>query len=139
MSQLDLDSDGDREERDAATELGAEGTSTARAAVLSPTAVVRPTFQGIMHGGSLLKELNPSVSDSEVSAARIPRHVGFQYLMQLLLTGGPMVILDLAVLAGVIAASRQLVFFFGGAPGLDLSSCFLPIATGFLLISAELG
>ena len=62
-----------------------------------------------------------------------------RYLAQQLLTCGPLVIVDLLLLLAVIAIARQAVIYGGGKIGLNLSACFLPLASGFLLISAELG
>ena len=59
--------------------------------------------------------------------------------MQLALTSFPLIAVDLGLLAFVVLATRQLMRVLGGPPGLDLSTFAVPIATGFLLLSAELG
>jgi Undecaprenyl-phosphate galactose phosphotransferase WbaP len=112
---------------------------TGRAAVLSEAYTMRPTFRGVSSASSLLREPPMRTSEDAAPTERAGRHVGFQYLWQLSLTAAPLVLLDLVLLTAVFAAARQLVFLIGRAPGLDVSACFLPIAAGFLLISAELG
>ena len=71
--------------------------------------------------------------------AKLRRHVGIGYLAQLCLTSGPLMFADLALLATVILVPKYIMEFFGTSPRMDLSACFLPIASGFLLICAELG
>ena len=85
--------------------------------------------------------INPAVdaSHGDVATGNESRRVGLRYLAQQLLTCGPLVIVDLLLLLAVIAIARQAVIFGGGKIGLNLSACFLPMASGFLLISAELG
>jgi len=112
---------------------------TSSDAPVSAAHSVRPTFHGIIQAGSLLKESPLRTTENERQSFEAGRRVGPRYLVQLFLTGAPLIVLDLALLVAVIAAARELMFLFGGAPGLDVSACFVPIATGFLLISAELG
>lgn len=75
---------------------------------------------------------------AESNPAGRSRQVGFEYVLQTALTSLPLVVFDLAMLILGITTARQTVFLFGGAAGMDLTSCFPPIATGFVLIGAEL-
>ena len=85
--------------------------------------------------------INPAHESSTDEKSTTPqsRRVGFRYLAQQLLTSGPLIVADLLLLLAVLSVARQTLIFVGGKTGLDLSACFLPIASGFLLISAELG
>ena len=80
-------------------------------------------------------ELPAAMEPSQVET----RRVGIRYLAQQICTSGPLIALDLALLLAVITIARYVLIYAGIKTGLDLSSCFWPIATGFLLISAELG
>jgi Undecaprenyl-phosphate galactose phosphotransferase WbaP len=117
-----------------------EGTlAKAPAVTVKPLSAVRSSSQGVTRTSSLL--INPAVDAAPDAAAagNESRRVGLRYLAQQLLTCAPLVIVDLLLLLAVIAIARQTVIFAGGKIGLNLSACFLPIASGFLLISAELG
>ena len=116
-----------------------ESVGAGGSAVLSKSYTMRPTFRGVASASSLTREPSVRASESAGPTERVGRHVGLQYLWQLVLTAGPLVLLDLVLLAAVFAATRQFVVMIGRVPGLDLSTCFLPVAAGFLLISAELG
>jgi Undecaprenyl-phosphate galactose phosphotransferase WbaP len=59
--------------------------------------------------------------------------------VQLLLTSVPLMLTDLAVLTLGILMSRAIVRYLAIGTGMDVSACFPPIATGFLIIAAELG
>jgi hypothetical protein len=96
-----------------------------------------------------VSELQPQVLDapsaiasddasSEVNRAE-SRRVGFRYLLQQILTSGPLLAIDLALLMAAITIAKFAVAWVGFKTGLDLSACFVPIAVGFVLISAELG
>ena len=143
MSQLDLDDSGTNGEQPNGSDtvagfgnLTATGSPTA---VLTPVPAMRPTFHGVTRASSML--MTPAASRSELPATTEPvgRHVGFQYLMQTLATGGPLVLLDFALLATVVLATRAALVFVGLPPGLDLSTSAIPIAVGFFLIAAEMG
>ncbi len=141
MSQLDLGgASGEAQNGSEESAEFAEGLSGgAPTAVLAPLDTVRPTYQGVVRTSSLL--LNPSVSasESDVAVTYAGRRVGLRYLTQQLLTSGPLIVSDLALLGAVITVTRQIMILAGARIGLDLTTCFLPIASGFLLISAELG
>jgi Undecaprenyl-phosphate galactose phosphotransferase WbaP len=77
-------------------------------------------------------------ASSEVNRAE-SRRVGFRYLLQQILTCGPLLAIDLALLMSAITIAKFAVAWVGFKTGLDLSTCFVPIAVGFVLISAELG
>jgi hypothetical protein len=100
---------------------------------------VRPIYHGATRKNSLLMESSVGTSESQIGAVKTGRRVGLQYLAQQLLTSGPLVAVDLALLVAVIAVAREIMIMMGAKTGLDLTACFLPIAVGFLLISAELG
>ncbi|MEX2093804.1 MAG: undecaprenyl-phosphate galactose phosphotransferase WbaP [Pirellulales bacterium] len=78
-------------------------------------------------------------SEGQPGAAKLGRRVGIRYLAQQLLTSGPLVVSDLGLLVAVITVARGAILWSGFTMGLDLTACFLPIASGFVLISAELG
>lgn len=82
-----------------------------------------------------------ALHDDAVNTSAPPetRRVGFRYLLQQVLTSGPLLVLDLALLLAVIAVAKYSVMWAGLKIGLNLSACFWPIAVGFVLISAELG
>src|SRR4029079_12009186 len=65
--------------------------------------------------------------------------IGGRYLLQLVLTSAPLMLADLGVLAVGILLSKAIVQYVGIGGGMDISACFPPIVTGFLLVSAELG
>ncbi len=141
MSQLELDGVADEAQNgnEASAEFAAEAASGAPAAVLTTLSGVRPTYQSAARKNSLLMKSSVGTSESETKVAEPGRRVGIQYLGQQLVTSGPFVVADLTLLVAVIAVTRQIMILTGAKTGLDLSTCFLPIAAGFLLISAELG
>lgn len=115
------------------------GAASSVAAVIDPSSALRPSFQGVMHGGSTLLEPASSPIADETGAAHEKRRVGIRYLVQSTLTGAPLMIADLALLAAVFAVAKFGVLFLGRVPAMDLSTFFLPIAAGFLVIGAEMG
>ena len=136
MSQLDLGSEAEEAQhgtKSSATLAGKPFES------VSPFGVMRPSLQGIARTSSPFTHPFAAASDDEVAVNKVSRRVGRRYLVQQLLTSGPLIILDLALLLVVIEVAREALVYAGIRPGLDLSACFLPIAAGFLLISAELG
>src|SRR3990172_5423142 len=141
MSQLDLGGAGGEAHNgsDTPVEIADGLDGGAPTAVQTTLSAVRPSYHGVVRTSSLLMEPVVATSEVEPGLAKAGRHVGFQYLSQLLLTCVPLMAVDLALLVAVIAVSRELMFLFGAKVGLDLAACFLPIASGFLLISAELG
>lgn len=141
MNQLDLDTaEGEAgHSEEAPVELVESTEVEAPAAMLSPASTITTGRSGVTSRHSLLMGGLANSGENEVVSARAGRHVGFEYLCQQLLTSGPLVFADLALLVIVFAVARYSIRFLGGTVGLDLTACFLPIATGFLLISAELG
>ncbi len=139
MSQLDLGSAEGKAglEDDSATdlELAEEMTGEPASPSLMSLSAIRPTYHGVARASALPLD-PPSETDA---VAREGRHVGFQYLLQQLLTSGPLIVIDLALLVVVLAVARQLMHWAGAWIGLDLTTLFIPVATGFLLISTELG
>ncbi|HEY4232488.1 MAG TPA: undecaprenyl-phosphate galactose phosphotransferase WbaP [Lacipirellulaceae bacterium] len=138
MGQIELTETSD--EAEAGTDVvPVDGGSQSSATALLDQSTVRPVFRGVAKSGALLMEPVADPTGSGGFVTNIGRHVGFQYLVQLCLTSVPLIATDLLLMGVMIAISRQLFHFFGGAPWLDLSASFLPIATGFLLIGAEMG
>jgi Undecaprenyl-phosphate galactose phosphotransferase WbaP len=137
MSQLDLDG---AVNAPAGMETSAEfaegAVATASVTVVRPLSAVR---SGVTNTSSLLIQPTVDASSGDVAADGVSRHVGFRYSAQQLLTSGPLMLVDLLLLLAVIAIARQAVIYGGGKIGLNLSACFFPLASGFLLISAELG
>ncbi|MGD9632754.1 MAG: undecaprenyl-phosphate galactose phosphotransferase WbaP [Pirellulales bacterium] len=89
---------------------------------------------------AMAASLASDAAQPEIESPQVEtRRVGFRYLVQQVLTSGPLVAVDLTLLLGVIALARVVLLYAGIKTGLNLSACFWPIATGFLLISAELG
>jgi Undecaprenyl-phosphate galactose phosphotransferase WbaP len=82
--------------------------------------------------------LNPE-SDSASPQRVLTRKVGAQYLIQVLLTGLPLLIVDVLALTTTICACRMLFFELRFVVGIDVSHCLLPITTGFILLNIELG
>jgi Undecaprenyl-phosphate galactose phosphotransferase WbaP len=82
-------------------------------------------------------------ADSEPKATGQPktftRRLGAHYVIQAVLNSAPMVLVDLLVLTATISACRFLFQYFHFTVGIDISSCLVPIATGFLLLNFELG
>lgn len=141
MNQLDLET----AKGEAGHSEGAPAELVDTAVVEAPTALPAPVApvatgrSGVTSRNSLLMGALANSGENEVTSARAGRRVGFRYSFQQLLTSGPLVVADLVLLVVVFAAARQLIRFCGGTVGLDLTACFLPIASGFLLICAELG
>jgi Undecaprenyl-phosphate galactose phosphotransferase WbaP len=100
---------------------------------------LRPVFQGVTRSSLGFLESTANMVDRGTAVEAPTRHVGRVYLAQLLLTTTPLVLVDLAVLTFALAVAREISRLAGFAVGLDLSASFLPIATGFVFISAELG
>jgi Undecaprenyl-phosphate galactose phosphotransferase WbaP len=140
MNQLDTGTaDGEAERAEESAELTGPGSGGAHSAVLTASPTSTQTRSGVTSRNSLLMGSVANSGENEVATVREGRHVGFRYSLQQLLTSGPLVVADFGLLVAVFAAARQLIWFFGGKVGLDLTACSLPIGTGFLLISAELG
>jgi Undecaprenyl-phosphate galactose phosphotransferase WbaP len=99
--------------------------------------LMRPTFQGATSAPARVFETTGS--SSQLQGVPVSRPVGLQFIRQLVLTGAPFMLMDLALLAAVIIAAKYVMFFFGLRVGMDLSASFLPIAAGFVVIATELG
>ena len=67
------------------------------------------------------------------------RHVGFEYVVQMLVSSLPLLIVDIIALTISIAACRILFHTFGIAAGIDVSDCLIATAAGFVLVNVELG
>jgi len=141
MSQLELDGVAEEAQNgnEVSAELAGELVGGAPAKALTSFGAVRPACHGATRKNSLLMRSSVGTSESESEVAETGRRVGFQYLVQQLLTTGPLVASDLTLLVAVIAIAREIMMLAGARTGLDLTACFLPIAAGFVLISAELG
>jgi Undecaprenyl-phosphate galactose phosphotransferase WbaP len=140
MKQLDLDGAVEAQIRmESSTELVEDVLGSSSRVAVRPPSAIRSSSQGVSRTSSQLIIPAVDASTDEVAAGTESRRVGMRYLAQQLLTSGPLVALDLLVLLAVIALARQLLVLGGWKIGLNLSACFLPIASGFLLISAELG
>jgi Undecaprenyl-phosphate galactose phosphotransferase WbaP len=145
MNQLDTSTTSGEAEHGEGLEpdSGSAGNGTSVAVLVTEQAAGTSrsgvSSSGVSSRNSLLMGPAASSGEHEVVSTLAGRKVGFQYSLQQLLTSGPMVLADLTLLVGVFVAARQLIWFFGGVVGMDLTDCALPIATGFLLISAELG
>jgi Undecaprenyl-phosphate galactose phosphotransferase WbaP len=139
MSQIELTNptDATDEGENAALSEASQESSTATSILDQST--VRPVFRGVAKTDSLLMDAMSDPADSGAMRTKFRRHVGLGYLIQLGLTSGPLMFADLALLAAAILAPKYVMMFFGSGPKMDLSSCFLPIASGFLLICMELG
>lgn len=138
MRQLDLDGASD-EIQDSAAAHDQSGEGAITAAVLTQPPVLHPTGRGIMQTTSFLHAPVACQSVDDSGREKAGRHVRFQYLAQLFLTTAPLIALDLGLLGVIVLAAKHLLLFLELPPGLDLSTGVLPIATGFLLISAEMG
>lgn len=105
----------------------------------SPVSVVlrpessRPAQVAVSRSLAQARPLNEANS----KAGRRP--IGREYVLQFWRTTLPLVLADLFLLTVGITVARQVIFSLGGATGLDISACFWPIATGFVIIGAELG
>jgi Undecaprenyl-phosphate galactose phosphotransferase WbaP len=140
MNQLDTRTTaGEAEQGEDSDPIGGPIGSGVPGAVLATEPSIGTSRSGVNSRNSLLMGPASSSGDHDVVSTLAGRRVGFQYSLQQLLTSGPLVLADLTLLVGVFVAARQLIWFFGGVVGMDLTDCALPIATGFLLISAELG
>src|SRR5450631_2199768 len=138
MSQIELTNPSDAAEDGESSALAESSRQSSPTALLDQS-TVRPVFRGVAKTDSLIMDAVRDPSDSGVMRAKLRRHVGIGYLVQLCLTSGPLMFADLALLAAAILAPKYVMAFFGSGPKMDLSDCFLPIASGFLLICAELG
>src|SRR3972149_1213202 len=69
----------------------------------------------------------------------VMRKVGIEYSVQVLLNSLPLLIVDILTLTATIVVCRTAFFQFGFSVGINVSACLLPMATGFVLISTELG
>jgi Undecaprenyl-phosphate galactose phosphotransferase WbaP len=139
MTQLELGETAEETHTNGNAAEYSDAAACVPAAVVASAVHARPTFLGVMRAGSGLLEPAMSTSGAESQPDPPARHVGLQYVAQLVLTGGPLMLADLVLLAGVIGAAKYIVLFFGRVPGMDLSSSFLPVAAGFLVIAAEMG
>jgi len=113
---------------------------TATATVRSGRGTLQAPLRGLTGSGTALLPLTPKATeDTSHEEGAFTRHIGGEYVRQLWLTAAPLVVADLCILVLSIGAARQIVFLLGLGTGMDITASFLPIATGFLLISAELG
>ncbi|MEX2317484.1 MAG: undecaprenyl-phosphate galactose phosphotransferase WbaP [Pirellulales bacterium] len=141
MSQLHL---GDPATPESASESDDTLAALSLGAVASPDdsgsrPILRPSFRDVGHSRATLIEA-PRNGGNGGHAEPITRpRIGGRYLLQLALTSIPLMLADLAVLTLGILLSRQIVRYFGIGAGMDVSDCFPPIATGFVLVAAELG
>ena len=138
MSQIELTNPSDTTD-DGATAASPPETHRLSTTALLDQSTVRPVFRGVAKTDSLIMDAMSDPSDSGAMRAKLRRHVGLGYLVQLCLTSGPLMFADLALLAAAILAPKYVMLLFGSEPRMDLSACFLPIASGFLLVCAELG
>lgn len=111
----------------------------APAATLEKHSLLHPVSRGMVGSGPGVFNPAMTMAENQTDVEVFARVVGREYLVQLLLTSIPLILVDLAGLTFSIAAARQIAWFAGFTVGLDLSAIFLPIATGLVLISAELG
>jgi Undecaprenyl-phosphate galactose phosphotransferase WbaP len=137
IDQIELTNPSEATDEDASAGLTEGGRPSSTIALLDQS-TVRPVFHGVAKTDSLLMDAVSNPSDSGAIRAKLRRHVGIGYLAQLCLTSGPLMFADLALLAAAILIPKFVMQFFGSGPRMDLSACFLPIASGFLLICAEL-
>lgn len=126
----------------------AAGVTETKGEAVAPTAVapaaviarspMRGTFQQFSQPRTTL--IQPAgVVSGEAIADSHRRRVGVQYLWQLALTAIPLIIIDLVLLTLSIVVARAIVMYFAIGTGINITAYFLPIATGFLLVAAELG
>lgn len=141
MSPLDLEAAAGKTESNSRefAEFADDSADGASAAMHAPLGAVRPSVQGVVKVNRLLMDSSVGTPEGEPGTSNLGRRVGLQYLAQQLLTSGPLAICDLGLLVAVIAVAREVILLSGFTMGLDLTACFLPIASGFVLISAELG
>jgi Undecaprenyl-phosphate galactose phosphotransferase WbaP len=138
MSQIELTNRSETTDEGEISALADGGQQPTTAALLDQS-TMRPVFRGVAKTESLILDAVADPSESGAIRAKLRRHVGIGYLVQLCLTSGPLMLADLSLLAASILAPKYVMMFFGTSPKMDLSACFLPIASGFLLICAELG
>jgi Undecaprenyl-phosphate galactose phosphotransferase WbaP len=112
-------------------------TAERTAAIIAQT--MRPRFQGVTPAHARLLESAVGRSNGKENEEVATRHVGFQFMRQMVLTGVPFMLADLAVLVAVIVAAKYVMYLFGLRPLMDLSASVLPIAAGFVVIATELG
>ncbi len=67
------------------------------------------------------------------------RKIGLQYLLQVWANSLPLLLVDLFAFTATIAVCRLLLHELSIPIGMDVSSSFIAIATGFVLINIELG
>lgn len=67
------------------------------------------------------------------------RKIGLQYVLQVWANSLPLLLVDIFVLTATIAICRVLFHKLNIPVGIDISSCLIAIATGFVLINLELG
>ncbi len=138
MSPLDLEDQSLPPESDALDTEVRHASSTATALGGSgPRPVLKPNYRELGQSRTMLIE-GPRGEDGGINVGERPR-IGRRYLLQLALTSIPLMISDLAVLTFGIFLSRAIVRYLNIGAGMDVSACFPPIATGFLIIAAELG
>lgn len=137
MSQIDLS------EATSSTPVGVTERDDDQATPAAPAAAKRPTmgptFQQFSQSHSTLIQQAPNGHEAEAVGDTRRRRVGVQYLFQLVRTTVPLVLADLALLTLSIIAAREVVLFLKIGTGINITSSFLAIATGFLLVAIELG
>ena len=116
---------------------GGTNTSDSTHALPERSQAFRPAFQ--TQQASVLAATPVTGSGGQRKLSYHRRSIGFRYIAQVWKTGLPLLLNDLATLVAGIAFSRLLIRILGGTVGFDISSSFIVIATGFTLISAELG
>ncbi|MEX2308339.1 MAG: undecaprenyl-phosphate galactose phosphotransferase WbaP [Pirellulales bacterium] len=137
-----LDSGNASEENPQDSDEGWQGVQTAVSAEPSPQSIaqsMRPRFQGVTPARARVLGVAAGQLNGGVNKDFANRRVGFEFIRQLVLTGAPFMLADLAVLVAVIGAAKYLMLFFGLRPLMDLSGSVLPIAAGFVVIATELG
>ncbi len=105
------------------TAVASEGPSQARFQFLSPGIGAEQALSG----------------EASVEPHTFTRKVGARYVLQAFAASAPLVLVDLIVLTLLISAFRYLFYYLHIPVGIDVSSCLIPIATGFLLLNFELG
>ena len=109
-------------------------------ATLTPASVGRGMFQPRVVSNQVDREVDESGSHMAISGHRaFSRSVGLKYSWQVIRYSLPLLICDLATLAGTIVALRYLTILLDFRVGIDVSGSFSPIAAGFILLNFELG
>jgi Undecaprenyl-phosphate galactose phosphotransferase WbaP len=137
MSQMDLTEETFPAPAESPDDGGVQSAKMPAAVLHRPA--MRPAFQESSQSRSTLIQPAHRGPEGEDLRRSHRRRVGAQYLLQLALTTVPLVLIDLGLLTIAIVASRAIVIYFGIGTGINISAYFLPIATGFLLVAAELG